>query len=413
MTAVTELADQASRLRNQMVDALVADGKITSPAVEAAFRIVERHTFAPEADLETVYKVEDAVRTKFAADGTCTSSVSAPWLQALMLEQADLHPGDGFLEIGSGGCAAALGKQVVGESGSATTMDIDPEITARASRFLRQAGYGDVTVVTGDGERGWPDSAPYAAVIVTAQACDIPPAWTEQLAPGGRLVVPLSICGQNRTYTFIADGDHLRATDAIFSGFVPMQGIGGRDARRRTVELGGTQLALSFLHTACDDPEALSRALDYPAAVAWSGTQTGEGFYLGGLQMYLATVLPGACQGADADHLVPDGVRRFPPTWAAAGNFGYLATKKVDGRFALGSVAFGPTAAQHSERLAALITRWYHEVRDGPGMTVTAHPRDTADADLPDGRVIDTVHRRIVIAFPPNGSDQASTAIQP
>jgi protein-L-isoaspartate(D-aspartate) O-methyltransferase len=412
LTAIadTDLDGSAEALRRRLVDQLLADGRITTGAVEAAFRAVPRHMFAPEAELEAAY-ADDTVKTKFDDDGTCLSSLSAPWLQALMIEQAALRPGDRVLEIGSGAYQAALLAEIVTPAGNVVTLDIDPEITDRAASGLERAGYDRVVVALGDGEHGWSADAPYSAIIVCAQAYDIPPAWTEQLAPGGRLIVPLSICGQNRTYTFTVDGDHLRATNAIFSGFVPFQGVGGRTARSRTVLLGDTGLPVSFIHTDCDDPEALARALDHPAAQSWAGISTGPGFYLG-LQMYLATRLPGACRIPDGEALVPEDVRRFPPTWAFGGNIGYLAVKKVGNRFDLGSVAFGPDAAHHAQQMTALIEHWDRHVRGGPGMTLTAHPRGNAKADLPAGHVIDTVHRRILIAFPVTGTDASTRAVQ-
>ena len=175
--------------------------------------------------------------------------------------------------------------------------------------------------------------------------------------------------------------------------------------------VGDTHLPVSFIHADCDDPEALTHALDHPVAQSWAGISTDPGFYLGGLQMYLATRLPGACRVPDTEALVPEGVRRFPPTWSSGGNIGYLAVKKVGDRFDLGSVAFGPDAARQAEQMTTLIDHWDREGRGGPGMTVTVHPRGAADADLPEGCVIDTVHRRIVVGFPAASSEQAALAV--
>ena len=74
-------------------------------------------------------------------------------------------------------------------------MDIDPEVTDRASRLLDAAGYSQVRVVLGDAERGVPEFAPYDRIVVAIGAWDIPPAWTDQLAGGGRMVVPLRMRG--------------------------------------------------------------------------------------------------------------------------------------------------------------------------------------------------------------------------
>lgn len=192
MPHTTETADprSAEQLREAMTDGLIAEGRITSPHVEAAFRAVPRHLFTPPGTpLETSYDGHRAPVLKKAPDGSNLSSVSGPWLQALMIAQAGIGPGMRVMEIGSGGYNAALLAEVTGEH--VVTVDIDPDITARASAALDAAGYaGRVTVVTADGEHGFPDRAPYDALVVTAAAWDLPPAWRDHLAPDGRLAVP-------------------------------------------------------------------------------------------------------------------------------------------------------------------------------------------------------------------------------
>ncbi|MEU3185146.1 hypothetical protein ABZ707_13230 [Streptomyces sp. NPDC006923] len=195
----TEEAQPASsdkQLRDEMVGSLVKLGAVRSERVEAAFRTVPRHLATPDVDVAKTYRVEDAVITKTDADGVQLSSVSAPRIQAMQIEQAGIGPGMRVLEIGSGGVNAAYLAEIVGEDGLVVTADIDHEVTERAERFLASTGYGSRThVVTGDGELGVPEHAPYDRILVTVQAADIPPAWTEQLVDGGRLVVPLRMRG--------------------------------------------------------------------------------------------------------------------------------------------------------------------------------------------------------------------------
>ena len=171
MTETRTVTGDPARLRGELADALVAKGSITDERVEAAFRTVPRHLFAPPGSpLEAAY-ADDVIRTKFDHSGTCLSSVSAPWLQAVMIRQAAIRPGMRVLEVGSGGYNAALLAEVTGPDGHAVSIDIDPEVTAATVTALNAAGYaGRVTVITGDAEHGVPGHAPFDAMIVTAGA---------------------------------------------------------------------------------------------------------------------------------------------------------------------------------------------------------------------------------------------------
>ncbi|WP_435599947.1 hypothetical protein [Streptomyces sp. C10-9-1] len=135
-TPSTTDLDEATDLRRQPADRLAAAGHIRTPAVDRAVRAVPRHAFAPEVSLVAAY-ADDVVATRHSPDGTTTGSVSAPWLRADMLEAARVQPGRRVLEIGSGGCNAALTAGLVGPTGHVTTLDIDPAVTERAVRFLR------------------------------------------------------------------------------------------------------------------------------------------------------------------------------------------------------------------------------------------------------------------------------------
>ncbi|ONI89988.1 hypothetical protein ALI22I_13800 [Saccharothrix sp. ALI-22-I] len=156
------------------------------------------------------------------------SGVSAPAIQAAMLEQADLRSRMRVLEIGSGGYNAALLAEIVGPAGHVVSIDIDFDVVERARRLLAEAGYPAVRVVHGDAEHPIPDEEPFDRIIVTVGAWDLPPAWWEQLVEGGRIVVPLLMRGTTRTVALdkvegrLVDRDHQRA------GFVAMQGHGAR-----------------------------------------------------------------------------------------------------------------------------------------------------------------------------------------
>jgi protein-L-isoaspartate(D-aspartate) O-methyltransferase len=205
---MSEDADRAVEIRDALTDRLRADGMITSQVVETAFRTVPRHEFVPAGTpLEVAYNADDSVATKRDEHGVIISSISAPFIQARMIEQSELRRGMSVLEIGSGGYNSALLAEVVGPDGRVVSVDIDPEVTDRASALLDATGYGSrVTVVLADAEHGVPESGPFDRIIVTVGAWDIPPAWLDQLAGDGVIVVPLRMNGITRSIALRREG---------------------------------------------------------------------------------------------------------------------------------------------------------------------------------------------------------------
>lgn len=119
-----------------------------------------------------------------------TSSASMPRVVALMLQHLDVHGGEQVLEIGTGtGWNAALLAHRLNPE-RVTSIEVDPHIAAHARTALSDAGFGAVTVITGDGARGYPPHAPYDRVIATVACTQMPYAWVEQTRPGGRVVAP-------------------------------------------------------------------------------------------------------------------------------------------------------------------------------------------------------------------------------
>lgn len=150
-------ADEASVRRDAMVAELEAWGDLHSEAVARAVRAVPRHLFAPQEPLESVYAANQAVVTKRDEQGLAMSSLSATHIQVTQLQQAEIEPGMRVLEVGSGGYNAALISELVGESGTVVSVDIDADIVSRARECLERAGYAQrVAVVLDDAENGYP-----------------------------------------------------------------------------------------------------------------------------------------------------------------------------------------------------------------------------------------------------------------
>jgi protein-L-isoaspartate(D-aspartate) O-methyltransferase len=395
--------DLARRMRRELVDSLVDDGTIRSSRVESAFRSVPRHQFAPEASLADAY-ARYSVIVKTDDDGRPISTVSDPHIQAVMLEQAEIQAGMRVLEIGSGGYNAALLAELTGPLGSVTTVDLDPEVTARASSFLMAAGYPRVTVVLADAAEGLPTAGPFDRIMVTAGAWDIPPVWTAQLAGDGRIVVPLRTRGVTRTVALDARAGRLVSSSSAPCGFVPMQGAGMH--RERAYPLDGGRVIVTVDDGELEDPEGLSDVLAGERDEAWSGVLIGRAEPFGHLHLSFATSLPGFVRlqtsGGPADpDLVRSGEKFFPFGNVEARSLAYMTVRPAaDDRVEIGARAFGPHAGKAAGSMAEAVRAWDRHHRHGDGPVYTVLPAGTRDGQLPDGHVIDKRHSRIVISWP-------------
>ncbi|GAB3733940.1 methyltransferase, FxLD system [Nocardiopsis nanhaiensis] len=390
--------DTTARLRHTLVENIRRRGTFRTPAVESAFLTVPRHLFLPETDLESAYQPQ-VVITKRDADGAALSSASHPNLVASMLEQLDARPGHRVLEIGAAtGINAALLTEIVGPSGSVTTIEIDEDLAHSARHHLAEAGYDQVKVVRGDGAHGASAEGPFDRIIVTAGAWTIPTPWWEQLAPNGRLVVPVRLHGSGLTRSLPFERTGARkmvATEALVCGFVPMRGAS--DSPGRSLSLGA---GVSFAVDSADgaDAAALGTALEHSPHRVWTGiTFTGEQD-VAHLDLWLATrtdhfgrlsVTPQA-----REHGIDPTLR-----WAGAAlhngtdTFAYLVLRERDeDTEEIGVLAHGPDSAAVAEHLVDLAQQWSAEKPPQP--TVMAQPATTPPEDLPDGtRVVksDTV----------------------
>ncbi|BCJ58195.1 methyltransferase, FxLD system [Micromonospora endophytica] len=387
-------------LRAAMVSELRED-TIASEAVAAAFSVVPRHLFAPGEPLEVVYEANTPLVTKTGPDGTALSSVSAAHIQAVMLEQAEIEPGMRVLEIGSGGYNAALIAELVGAEGSVTSVDIDPEIAARARVCLRSAGYERVRVLQADAEYGVAEHAPYDRIIVTVGAWDIPPAWIEQLSERGRIVVPLRFAGLSRCIAFDRSGPGLVSHSYCLGGFVPMQGEG--TFTETVVPINGeATLRLDGPDSGFDVP-ALRKAMHGPKIERWSGAA----FDLPDeLELFVVTSAPQVPFLYASQQLVDHGVFTPAVTYGAAvlvegGSFAYRTKRENEdtGGWESGVFAYGARAEAVAGRYVGLLRRWAAQYRRRGAARIEYIPTG-GDGAAPVGWYAPKRHGVVAVSWP-------------
>ncbi len=191
-TAQTPMRDHTGRgaymaEREDMVRTQIEARGIADPRVLEALRRVPRDRFVPDDLARESY----GDRPLPIGQG---QTISQPYIVALMTEAARIAPDHVVLEIGTGSGYQAA---VLGEvSGHVYTIEVVPELAERSSALLRELGYENVTVRHGDGYAGWPEHAPFDAIVVTAAPPEVPDALRQQLKVGGRLVVPVGTAWQ-------------------------------------------------------------------------------------------------------------------------------------------------------------------------------------------------------------------------
>jgi len=421
--------------RDRLVDELREGGRLSDPAVEGAFRTVPRHLFLPGLTAAEAYQ-DEAFVIKADADGMPLSSSSQPAIMAIMLEQLGVAPGQRVLEIGTGtGYNAALMARLVGERGTIVSVDIDDALVARARENLAAAGYPGVIVLSGDGGFGAPRYAPYDRVIVTAGAWDLAPAWLAQLAPGGRLVVPLSLRGVQLCIALERRDGHWRSRSACRCGFIRM--AGSFASPEPFVALGPQP----GLHVQADDGgsldvPALQTALfgavtDVPAGVRVAGLgELGDADFwvtITGTDLVRLTITGAGPLRAGVMPLLPFGALAgspgaYRPDWA--GDFGVAAlipsrppppassrssrssplSPGGEPRHAgVGVVVrgFGPAGGELAGRLAGRVRAWAERGRPAAsGLRVAAYPREIPVPDQPGQVILERRHARLVLSWP-------------
>jgi protein-L-isoaspartate(D-aspartate) O-methyltransferase len=218
------MSDRFQAERDRMVERQLARRGIENRRVLDAFRRVPREAFVrPEL-------------AKYAYDDNPLpigegQTISQPFVVGLMTEAARIEPGAHVLDVGTGsGYAAAI----LGElAGDVVTIERHHSLAEKAREALRGLGYSNIEVVEGDGTRGVPERAPYDAILVAAGAPVVPASLKEQLADGGRLVIPVSVNEHQDLLVVTRRGDTYEEQNLGGVRFVPLLGEEGWDGSRR------------------------------------------------------------------------------------------------------------------------------------------------------------------------------------
>lgn len=206
--------------RQRMVQVQIAARGVRDPGVLKAMGEVPRERFVPEEYLRYAY---DDCPLPIGAGQT----ISQPFIVAVMIEAAEVKPGDRVLEIGAGsGYAAAVLSRI---AASVVAIERRADLAEAAGRRMRELGYDNVEVICADGSAGYPGGAPYDAIIASAGAPAIPQALKEQLDLGGRLVIPVGSAedGQRLVKLRRDSATTLIEEDLGAVAFVPMIGVQG------------------------------------------------------------------------------------------------------------------------------------------------------------------------------------------
>ncbi|MCE5250263.1 protein-L-isoaspartate(D-aspartate) O-methyltransferase [bacterium] len=200
--------------RERMVNNQIKARGIRDSRVLKAMMKVPRHLFVPPSCRSQSYN--DCPLP--IGEG---QTISQPYIVAFMTEVLELRKSDRVLEIGTGsGYQAAILGEIVDE---VYTIELIPELGERARTLLEELGYTDITVKIGDGFKGWPEKAPFDAIIVTCAPEDIPPALVEQLKEGGRMIIPVgSAGGVQNLIKGVKKSGRLTTIDVLPVRFVPM-----------------------------------------------------------------------------------------------------------------------------------------------------------------------------------------------
>lgn len=218
-TTPPETEDPYRQVRIKMVEETIEARGVSDPQVLAAMRKVPRHLFVPPEYIPQAYE-DHPLPIGYG------QTISQPYIVAWMTELLELKKGDKVLEIGTGsGYQAAVLAELEGVE--VYTIEIIPELAESAAKRLEALGYGKVKTKQGDGYFGWPEYAPFDAIIVTAAPDHLPSPLVAQLKDGGRLVIPIGPPGLFQSmWKFVLEKGDLKGYNLGGVSFVPLTGPG-------------------------------------------------------------------------------------------------------------------------------------------------------------------------------------------
>ncbi|MBM9624633.1 methyltransferase, FxLD system [Streptomyces zhihengii] len=403
---------EAECLRNALVDQIKTEGHARTSEVESALRTVPRHRFVPDASLTDAY-ANAPVNIKYDTDGTSISCASQPSVVALMLDQLQAQPGDRILELGAGtGYNAALIGHLVGPDGHVTTIDVDDDLVEGARAHLADTGFTNVQALTCDGALGHAEGAPYDRIVATVGAHGIPPAWLEQLAPGGRLVTPQRLKGSvSRSIVYQERDGRWISSGSQMNTFMPLR-CGIADDDRRVIPLS-TQSTVRLQAPAGQqiDADALAGVLEQPRTEQWTGMKVRAMESPEWMELFVSCSLPSGLirmlfpQSAKGTVLTDDP---YPSSTAAVdkGALIYLTRRLLDemtpegGKlWEFGVIGHGPGSEDLASQTAHAIRTWDREYR-GREADFELLPLDAPPVDQRSGTfLLDTPLNRVLVTW--------------
>lgn len=412
----TDLAEQdpAQRLRHELVASLQENGWVRNTRIADALATVPRHRFIPHVDVQTAYG-HATVSVKDDGDASL-SCASVPAIVAMMLEQLQLHPDHRVLELGAGtGYNAALLAHLTAPHGDVTTVDVDPDLSKHARTHLDDTGYSKVRVVCDDGVDGRPEEEPFDRIMATVGVFDIPPAWLAQLAPTGKLVVPVRLAGDaSRSIAFIPADGYWQGVDVRMCTFMPLRNSRAADPRTVLDLTGDGNVTLQVNRDQNIPSEAVDSIFDERRSDLWTGVVFGRMESFGDLWLWLALTLENSLSRMPVTNAATEAGTVEPmlrwgsmATTSPSGGRGlaYLTlrpttpTPNGEERSEVGVIGHGTEGTALAEHMAREIIRWGEHYRNREvGIDLYPHSR-TPPQPAPGRFVLDRPTAHIAVTW--------------